>query len=49
MVPENSSEGVVNATLNCLVDEKLLICGETYLDIEHNLAGRATSKLVPQK
>ena len=39
MVPfENSSEGVVNATLNCLVDEKLLICGETYLDIEHNLA-----------
>ena len=50
MVPfENSSEGVVNATLNCLVDEKLLICGETYLDIEHNLAGRATSKISTAK
>ena len=26
-----------------------MICGETYLDIEHNLAGRATSKISTAK
>ena len=35
---ENSSEGVVNATLNCLADEEIKICGETYLPIHHQLA-----------
>ena len=39
LVPvENSSEGVVNATLNGLADEELNICGETYLPIHHQLA-----------
>ena len=36
---ENSSEGVVNTSLNCLADFKeLSICGETYIDIKHQLA-----------
>ena len=35
---ENSSEGVVNATLNCLADEQIKICGETYLAVHHQLA-----------
>ena len=34
---ENSSEGVVNSTLNCLTDKNLKICGETYLSIHHQL------------
>jgi len=34
---ENSSEGVVNSTLNCLTDANLKICGETYLSIHHQL------------
>jgi chorismate mutase/prephenate dehydratase len=38
LVPvENSSEGVVNSTLNCLTDKNLKICGETYLSIHHQL------------
>ena len=38
LVPvENSSEGVVNSTLNCLTDSNLKICGETYLSIHHQL------------
>ena len=36
---ENSSEGVINTTLNCLADnEDIKIIGEIYLDIEHQLA-----------
>ena len=36
---ENSSEGVINTTLNCLADsEDINIIGEIYLDIEHQLA-----------
>lgn len=37
---ENSSEGVINTTLNCLADNKdIYINGEIYLDINHQLAG----------
>ena len=39
---ENSSEGVVNPTLNCLADEDVTICGETYLSIHHYLASGNT-------
>ncbi len=36
---ENSSEGVINTTLNCLADsEDINIIGEIYLNIEHQLA-----------
>jgi len=42
---ENSSEGVVNATLNSLADEDLKICGETYLPIHHQLASAKKFKL----
>lgn len=36
---ENSSEGVINTTLNCLVDsENINIIGEIFLDIDHQLA-----------
>jgi chorismate mutase / prephenate dehydratase len=42
MVPiENSSEGVVNHTLDGLIDSELLICGEASLEIHHNLLSRA--------
>jgi chorismate mutase/prephenate dehydratase len=39
---ENSSEGVVNHTLDGLIDSELLICGEASLDIHHNLLSRAS-------
>jgi len=42
---ENSSEGVVNATLNALADEDIKICGETYLPIHHQLASAKKFKL----
>ena len=36
---ENSSEGVINTTLNCLADsENMNIIGEIYLNIDHQLA-----------
>ncbi len=36
---ENSSEGVINTTLNCLADSKdINIIGEIYLNIDHQLA-----------
>ena len=38
---ENSSEGVVNHTLDGLIDSELLICGEGSLEIHHNLLSRA--------
>jgi chorismate mutase / prephenate dehydratase len=38
---ENSSEGVVNHTLDGLIDSELLICGEVSLEIHHNLLSRA--------
>jgi len=38
---ENSSEGVVNHTLDGLIDSELLICGEASLEIHHNLLSRA--------
>lgn len=34
---ENSTEGAVNNTLDCLIDTSLVIVGEIYLPIEHNL------------
>jgi chorismate mutase/prephenate dehydratase len=41
---ENSTEGVVAYTLDLLVDSRLQICAESFLDIHHNLlshSGRA--------
>jgi chorismate mutase/prephenate dehydratase len=38
---ENSSEGVVNHTLDGLIDSELLICGEASLEIHHHLLSRA--------
>ena len=35
---ENSSEGVINSTLNSLADHNIKICGEIYLDVHHQLA-----------
>ena len=36
---ENSSEGSVNLTVDCLMDFDLTICGEIELRIQHNLIG----------
>lgn len=38
---ENSTEGVVNHTLDRLIDSELLICGEIELEIHHYLLTRA--------
>jgi chorismate mutase/prephenate dehydratase len=38
---ENSSEGVVNHTLDGLIDSELLICGEASIEIHHHLLSRA--------
>ena len=38
---ENSTEGVVAHTLDCLVESDLQICGEMFLDIHHNLLSRS--------
>ena len=38
---ENSTEGVVNETLDQFVDTKLQICGEVYLEISHDLISRS--------
>ena len=46
---ENSSEGVVNATLNSLADEEIKICGESYLPIHHQLASAKKFKLADAK
>jgi len=46
---ENSSEGVVNETLNSLADEETKICGETYLPIHHQLASARKFKLTDAK
>ena len=37
---ENSTEGVVAHTLDCLVESELQICGEIFLEIHHNLLSR---------
>ena len=37
---ENSSQGVINTTLNCLSDFNIQICGETIVNIEHHLAAK---------
>jgi len=42
---ENSSQGVINTTLNCLSDFDVDICGETIINIEHHLAARKELKL----
>lgn len=34
---ENSTEGAVNTTLDCLIDTSLSIVGEVFMPIEHNL------------
>jgi chorismate mutase/prephenate dehydratase len=42
LVPiENSTEGVVNHTLDGLIDSELLICAEVSLEIHHHLLSRA--------
>lgn len=38
---ENSTEGAVNHTLDCLVDSELLVSGEIRLEIHHYLLSRA--------
>lgn len=38
---ENSTEGVVAHTLDCLVDSDLQICAEVYLDIHHHLLSKS--------
>lgn len=38
---ENSTEGVVAHTLDCLVESDLQICAEIFLDIHHNLLSRS--------
>lgn len=38
---ENSTEGVVNHTLDRLIDSELLICGEIQMQIHHYLLSRA--------
>ena len=44
---ENSSEGVINTTLNCLADsENINIIGEIYLNIEHQLAAGNNFEMV---
>jgi len=37
---ENSTEGVVNYTLDMLIDSELLVCSEIMLPISHNLIGK---------
>lgn len=37
---ENSTEGVVNDTLDLFVDTKLKVCGEIYLEISHDLVSQ---------
>ena len=41
---ENSTEGAVTHTFDCLVDTGLQICAEIYLDIHHNLLSRSGSE-----
>jgi len=38
---ENSTEGAVTHTFDCLVESDLQICAEIYLDIHHNLLSRS--------
>lgn len=38
---ENSTEGVVAHTLDCLVDSDLQICAEIFLEIHHNLLSKS--------
>jgi chorismate mutase/prephenate dehydratase len=38
---ENSTEGVVNVTLDLFVDTPLMICGEIFLEISHDLVSRS--------
>ena len=42
---ENSSQGVINTTLNCLSDFDVDICGETIINIEHHLAAKEDLRL----
>ena len=44
MVPiENSAEGMVGHTLDCLMQTSVLICGEQTLRIQHQLLGQVSS------
>lgn len=38
---ENSTEGIVNETVDQLVETRLQICGEIYLEISHDLISRS--------
>ena len=40
---ENSLEGAVNQTLDCLRESSLRICGEVLLEVHHQLLGHAAS------
>ena len=39
---ENSTEGVVNSTLDCLIDSSLSLCGEIELKVHHSLLSLAS-------
>lgn len=46
LVPvENSTEGAVNNTQDCMIDTSLQIVGEVYLPIEHNLLIQKNSEI----
>ena len=38
---ENSTEGIVNQTLDCFIQSTLKICGEVYLPVHHQLLSKA--------
>jgi chorismate mutase / prephenate dehydratase len=42
---ENSTEGVVNATLDLFAETTLRICGEIYLEVSHDLVSKSGQKL----
>jgi chorismate mutase/prephenate dehydratase len=42
---ENSTEGVVNATLDLFAETALKICGEIYLEVSHDLVSKSGQKL----
>ncbi|KAL9100858.1 MAG: hypothetical protein Q9163_003824 [Psora crenata] len=49
---ENSSNGAVDCTLDCLIDRDnetpdVMVCKETYLDVKHSLLGRKSDASVP--
>ncbi|MBM3475391.1 MAG: prephenate dehydratase [Armatimonadetes bacterium] len=49
MVPvENSTEGPVGATFDCMVESELPVVGEFYLPVRHNLVGRGPMEQIEE-